>query len=81
MIRLAFILIFAFAPVLKAGAEDSGHQAGYNWAEQKDIDDADDCTGNSSSFIEGCQEYVEENKPKPDDDENNDNDEDNEDNN
>ena len=39
----------------------SGHQAGYDWAEEKGIEDADDCGGNSNSFIEGCQTYVEEN--------------------
>lgn len=38
----------------------SGHQAGYDWAETKDITDPDDCVGNSQSFIEGCQEYAEE---------------------
>ena len=37
----------------------SGHTAGYEWAEQKDIDDVDDCSGNSNSFIEGCEAYVE----------------------
>lgn len=40
----------------------SGHRAGYRWAERKGIDDADDCTGNSRSFIEGCKAYVEENE-------------------
>jgi len=39
----------------------SGHEAGYQWAEDKDISDEGDCGGNSSSFIEGCQTYVEEN--------------------
>lgn len=39
----------------------SGHQAGYQWAEDNDIDDESDCTGNSQSFIEGCIAYVEEN--------------------
>lgn len=39
----------------------SGHQAGYDWAEDNAIDDEDDCTGNSQSFIEGCIQYVEEN--------------------
>jgi hypothetical protein len=39
----------------------SGHQAGYEWAERKGIDSVDDCGGNSNSFIEGCQAYVEEN--------------------
>ena len=39
----------------------SGHEAGYAWAERNSIDDEDDCGGNSQSFIEGCQAYVEEN--------------------
>lgn len=39
----------------------SGHQAGYDWAEENGISDPDDCDGNSNSFIEGCQEYAEEN--------------------
>jgi hypothetical protein len=39
----------------------SGHEAGYNWAEEKGITDPDDCGGNSNSFIEGCQSYAEEN--------------------
>jgi hypothetical protein len=38
----------------------SGHQAGYDWAEQHDIDDLDNCGGNSESFIEGCKAYVRE---------------------
>lgn len=38
----------------------SGHEAGYNWAEENEIDDPDKCGGNSSSFIEGCQAYAEE---------------------
>jgi hypothetical protein len=38
----------------------SGHEAGYEWAERKDIDEESDCSGNSQSFIEGCQAYVEE---------------------
>lgn len=44
----------------------SGHQAGYDWAEKKDIDSIDNCGGNSQSFIEGCYEYVNENYPDPD---------------
>src|SRR3989344_3121695 len=39
----------------------SGHEAGYNWAELHDIDNYDDCEGNSQSFIEGCYSYVEDN--------------------
>ncbi|MCX6793401.1 MAG: hypothetical protein NTY12_05290 [Candidatus Falkowbacteria bacterium] len=39
----------------------SGHEAGYDWADEKGIDDVDDCGGNSQSFIEGCESYVEDN--------------------
>lgn len=38
----------------------SGHEAGYQWAEDNGIDDPDTCGGNSDSFIEGCQSYAEE---------------------
>lgn len=38
----------------------SGHEAGYEWAEEKGISGPDDCGGNSQSFIEGCQSYAEE---------------------
>jgi hypothetical protein len=41
-------------------ADCSGHEAGYEWAEENGIDDPDDCDGNSDSFIEGCQAYAEE---------------------
>ena len=40
----------------------SGHQAGYDWAEENEIVDEDDCEGNSNSLIEGCIAYVEENE-------------------
>jgi hypothetical protein len=39
----------------------SGHEAGYNWAEENGIYDEYDCDGNSNSFNEGCTSYVEEN--------------------
>ncbi len=39
----------------------SGHDAGYQWAEENDISDEYDCDGNSNSFNEGCVSYVEEN--------------------
>lgn len=39
----------------------SGHEAGYEWAEENDISDEYDCDGNSNSFNEGCQAYIEEN--------------------
>lgn len=45
----------------------SGHEAGYNWAEENGITDPDDCDGNSQSFTEGCQAYAEEEGPSYDD--------------
>lgn len=39
----------------------SGHEAGYNWAQERGIDDPDQCGGNSWSFEEGCRAYAEEN--------------------
>lgn len=41
----------------------SGHQAGYDWAEENDIDDEGVCetagdNHNSPSFAEGCEAYV-----------------------
>jgi hypothetical protein len=38
----------------------SGHEAGYQWAEENSITDPDNCGGNSNSFIEGCRSYAEE---------------------
>ncbi len=39
----------------------SGHEAGYDWAEENGIHDEYDCDGSSNSFNEGCLSYVEEN--------------------
>ncbi|MBI4232581.1 hypothetical protein HY605_05085, partial [Candidatus Peregrinibacteria bacterium] len=39
----------------------SGHEAGYEWAEENDIEDEHDCDGNSESFNEGCRAFIEEN--------------------
>jgi hypothetical protein len=41
----------------------SGHQAGYDWAEENSIDDEDACeeagdNSNSPSFAEGCKAFV-----------------------
>jgi hypothetical protein len=47
----------------------SGHEAGYEWAERKGIEDADDCGGNSDSFIEGCRAWAEEQTEERDTDE------------
>jgi len=38
----------------------SGHKAGYDWAEQHQISDENDCSSNSQSFNEGCQTFVED---------------------
>jgi hypothetical protein len=32
----------------------AGHKAGYRWAEDGDVVDADECRGNSWAFTEGC---------------------------
>ncbi|MGE4072689.1 MAG: hypothetical protein AB7E72_16090 [Lysobacterales bacterium] len=50
----------ASAPAFDNCKDDcSGHQAGFEWAESKGITDPSDCSGNSQSFIEGCQVYAE----------------------
>lgn len=38
----------------------SGHEAGYDWADEEGITDPSDCSGNSDSFIEGCEAYANE---------------------
>jgi len=41
----------------------SGHEAGYQWAEEHGINDRDDCPvdpHNSHSFTEGCWAYADE---------------------
>lgn len=40
----------------------SGHEAGYEWAEENSITDPDECGGNSQSFIEGCEAWAEANE-------------------
>ena len=47
----------------------SGHQAGYDWAEQNGIDDESSCSTPSASFNQGCESYVEENAISVSDDE------------
>jgi hypothetical protein len=46
----------------------SGHQAGYDWAEEHSITDPSECSGNSESFIEGCKAYAGEDGPDGDSD-------------
>ncbi|WP_397458510.1 hypothetical protein AB3464_28540 [Pseudomonas asplenii] len=36
----------------------AGHQAGYDWAEQNQIDDESSCNTTSNSFNEGCASFV-----------------------
>lgn len=38
----------------------SGHEAGFAWAQENDIEDAGDCGGYSMSFIEGCEAFAQE---------------------
>lgn len=48
----------------------SGHEAGYNWAEEHDITDRDECPvdpHNSQSFTEGCWAYADEHSDGGDD--------------
>jgi len=37
------------------------------WADRKAIEDPDDCSGNSNSFIEGCRAWAEEQAEEQDD--------------
>jgi len=55
----------------------SGHEAGYNWAEEHGITDGDDCDtagehSNSPSFAEGCHAYVDGDNVSPADDDSDD---------
>lgn len=36
----------------------SGHNAGYQWAQENGVEDASGCYGNSNSFEEGCAAYA-----------------------
>lgn len=47
-------------------SDGTGHDAGFKWAEENDIDDPEDCGGNSISFIEGCEEYANTVSPESD---------------
>lgn len=38
----------------------SGHDAGYDWADNNAITHPDECGGNSQSFIDGCEDYARE---------------------
>jgi hypothetical protein len=70
MRRLLTILLFISSTGAIADTFDgndctedcSGHEAGYQWAEDNEIDDAVSCSTPSNSFNEGCESYVEENE-------------------
>jgi len=47
----------------------SGHEAGFEWAQENDVTDTSDCSGNSQSFVEGCEAYAEELQRKVEDEE------------
>ncbi|CRM40707.1 MULTISPECIES: hypothetical protein [Pseudomonas] len=50
-----------FAGIIASPAfAGEGHDAGYQWAEDNDIDDTSSCSTPSSSFNQGCEDYVEE---------------------
>ncbi len=38
----------------------SGHKAGYEWAEKKNVTQPEQCGGKSRSFAEGCRSWVKE---------------------
>ena len=38
----------------------SGHEAGFAWAQENDIEDAGECGGHSISFTEGCEAFAQE---------------------
>jgi hypothetical protein len=37
----------------------SGHEEGFQWAQNNDVTDSSECSGNSNSFIEGCEAFAE----------------------
>lgn len=53
------LLVLTTAPSIASAGE--GYDAGYDWAEANDIDDASDCSTPSPSFNDGCEDYVNEN--------------------
>ncbi len=42
----------------------SQDKAGFRWAEENGIVDADDCIGDSGAFIEGCRVYAQQRAPE-----------------
>jgi hypothetical protein len=63
---ILFVLMQESTPTLAATFDGyectddcSGHQAGYEWAEEKGIYDENSCSTPSESFNEGCQSFIE----------------------
>lgn len=44
----------------------SGHEAGFEWAQENDVQDAGECDGYSMSFIEGCETFARERQEQVD---------------
>ena len=38
----------------------SGHEAGFQWAQENDLTETYQCGGDSQSFIEGCEGFVQQ---------------------
>ncbi len=38
----------------------SGHEAGFQWAQDQDVTDSSECGGKSNSFIEGCEAFAQQ---------------------
>jgi hypothetical protein len=36
----------------------SGHNAGFEWAQEQGVTDRSECSGDSQSFVEGCEAYA-----------------------
>ena len=74
LIGLFIGLLVSIAPIgLSTAIAGEGHDAGYEWAEENDVDDVSDCDGHArrstyrstlAGFKEGCEEYVEDNVPE-----------------
>ena len=76
MLRILLVSLLLGGPALTASAREfgghectddcSGHKAGYEWAESKNVQSEQTCNAilrrspNSTSFYEGCLTYVED---------------------
>lgn len=56
----SFTLFIIFLSVSSSSYAGEGHDAGYEWAQEHDIQDANYDNGNSESFNEGVRQYAEE---------------------